>query len=192
MNITQEELKELCPRFLLILFLIIVFFRIIFPTKKCKSKVASEYGISKYTLSRWIEFFCPQEIAKKYVGKKIQYVQIFDVYTYLGRPYAFPEYFKCGQLTPIMTKDDLLRAFDISCSKLNRIIKKIENPIDIIGMDMETYKSLKRFPPSKIRKIYNYLLDIKCQGEKPKYQITRQSLDLFAESVDYVEFADIK
>jgi len=103
---------------------------------------------------------------------------LVDIERTLGYPSSFPKYHKRGELTSIMNKNDLERAFDISRSTLNRVISKIENPKDKIGMNIITYKSSRTFPPSVMNRICNYLHHIECYGKKPMYQNTRQ-FDIF-------------
>lgn len=190
-NNLNEFFSSIAPIVIIALLILAWIYKHFYPEKKYKSEVAKDYGVSKYILSKWIKFHCSEKVAIKYVGEKTQIIRLSDIQPALGYPSSFPKYLKTGKLTSIMNKNDLERAFDISRSKLNRAINKIENPIDKIGMDISTYKSSNTFPPSIMNKMCNYLHDIKCYGKKPMCQNARQSLDLVAETVDYVELADI-
>jgi len=155
----------------------------LYPEKKYKSEVAEDYGVSKYTISKWTESFCPTEVVQKYVGERIQKITLKDIEPHLGKPSDIPFYFKGGKVkTQIISKDDLWKAYhNMSDRTLLRRIKAIENPMETIRMSHETYLSLKSFPPSKMNLICNYLESLGYKRKKEALsQITRHSDRLVA------------
>lgn len=134
----------------------------IFTKRKYKAVLQKEYEVNPYVFNGWIKAFCPEEISQKYVGQKIKTIQASDVYSYLGKPGNCPQY---SHNRKIISKDDLRRAYEISESTLRRDIKKAVNLEEQIGMSLQTYKDLHKFPPSKMVLICQYLEE---KGRKRK------------------------
>lgn len=126
----------------------------IFTKRKYKAVLQKEYGVNPYVFNGWIKTFCPEDISQKYVGQKIKTIQAQDVYKSLGKPDDCPKY---THNRKIISKEDLRRAYNISDATLRRDIKKIVNCEEQIGMSLQTYKDLHKFPPSKMILICQYL-----------------------------------
>lgn len=130
--------------FILFLFCISLFF-LILTYKWSKKEIAAVYGVSKSTLRKWVNHFCPDSFLKHWSRvKKLNIISLLVLTFYLG----------AGGEEKVFSKNELLDECGTdyltmrSCVALN---------LEKLNFDEDTYCSMDIFPPKVSSQIIELL-----------------------------------
>lgn len=127
--------------------------RYTFSKKSHKSKLARAYHVRNETLNKWIKLLGKPEIKEKYKGSLAKKVIVRYYTESFGKPSDRPKY----KGSYIVSKEDIWISTDYGDSTVYKKIMALENPEKVIGMSLDTYGKLEKFPPKHVKLILKFL-----------------------------------
>lgn len=124
-----------------------------FSKKVSKRVLARAYKVNPKILKKWIQTFGSPKAKELYAGGYAKKVKLAYFTECLGNPSSRPKHNR----RPIIYKQDIWEASGKSESTVYKKVKALSNPESTIGMSVETFLSMRIFPPKHVKLILDFI-----------------------------------
>lgn len=146
-----------------------------FSKKVSKKVLVRAYKVNPKILGKWIKIFGSKEAKVLYADTPKKKVKLAYYSECLDKPSSRPKH----NGKPIIYKEDIWTASGKSESTVYKKIKALENAKSIIGMSLDTYLSMRIFPPKHVNLILEFIKNgVKEQPDfLPNFDTDQVNLD---------------